>query len=91
MTVTFELRADPELVDTPFVNLRDKKFSEVVIHCADGVTYTFVQEGNSTDFISVPCFGDKVITLYSNYFSFERMGATHIISYDAVTRWKLWL
>ena len=74
MTVTFELRTAPQVLDTPLVNLRNKKFNRVGIDCIDDVSYIFVKDDDPKKYInSTPVFGDKVISLFSEHFSFERL------------------
>lgn len=91
MTVTFELKTDPQILDIPLVNLRNKEFDKVIINCIDDVTYTFIEDVDHSisPLDSVLVFGNKVITLYSQHFSFEREGNTYIIPYESVARWKL--
>lgn len=91
MTVTFELKTDPQVLDTPLVNLRNKKFNRVSIDCIDDVSYIFVKDGDPREYItSTPVFGDKVISLFSEHLSFERLGGTWIIPYSSVVRWRVW-
>lgn len=94
MSIRFEVRASLETIDTPLINLRNKKFDKVALLCFDDEILRFTC--NEQDYIDCKdlcrhcVYGeDIIIEIHSEHLTWIDRGKLNILPYSSILRWVI--
>ena len=93
MAVKFEVLASLDLIDTPLINLKGKKFTTVKLYCGDE-SFTFTTDPEVKDRCSFlghycSCYDEINLELHAEYLVWYTKGTQNMIPLHIIDWWVL--
>ena len=93
LAIVFDVLAPLEFLDTPLVNLRNKKFSKVVLLCIDEtIIFTTNEKEHKTniELCKKSICGDKIcIEIHREHIQWIDHGKLNILPFASINRWVI--
>lgn len=93
MSIHFDLKAPINDVDTPLLNLRNKKFSDVVLLCFDEVinfTTNAKKHKENRELGKKSIYGDSIcIEIHREHLQWIDHGKLNILPFSSINRWVI--
>ncbi|MBR0059630.1 MAG: hypothetical protein IJP99_10680 [Methanobrevibacter sp.] len=93
MAIQFRVLAPLEVLDTPLINLRSKKFNEVILFCLDEkirFTCDMKSHEDNTYLCRKSIYGEEIeIEIHKEHLLWVEHGKTNILPFSSIIRWVL--